>query len=456
MARHIVVIGGGPAGIEAAAAAARAGAQVTLVSDGPPGGRAGWDSLIPSKVWIATADLLGELPTVDAHGVAGLAEPSLDAATVLARIRHVAQTWSAQEGRRLADLGVKVLTGVAAFVDPTSLSVQTAEGQAPLMLTADAVIIASGSVPRFPPLMRPDGKQVLAPRFMSSLEHLPPDMLVIGGGVTGSEFVSLFSRLGVRVTWLVGPSGILPSFIHAAGQSLADALERHGVTICCGARTERIECGSDGVVAVTTDGAEYRAALAFLAIGRTPDLARLKLAAAGLSSDADGTLTVDGHGCTAVPHIYAVGDVAGEPMLANRAMAQAWIAGRHASGEPVAPYRPESVIQAVYSAPEVAQVGQIVGPPEAIKTLRVPFAVGLKAHLMDVTADWIELAYAPASRRICGGVAVGSHAADVLAPVALAIQLEATLEQVAAVFAAHPAFSELAFIAARHAGVGGD
>jgi pyruvate/2-oxoglutarate dehydrogenase complex dihydrolipoamide dehydrogenase (E3) component len=450
MTRRIVVVGGGPAGIEAAAAASRVGAQVTLVSEGPLGGRAGWDSLIPSKVWIATADLLGELLTVDAHGVAGIPDPSLDTAAVLARVHQIAQTWSAQEARRLAALGVTTLTGVAAFVDPTTLNVEGGEEQAPLTLSADAVVLASGSVPRFPPMMRPDGKQVLAPRFMRSLERLPPDMLVIGGGVTGSEFVSLFSRLGVRVTWLVGPSGILPSFAPAAGQSLASALEHHGVTLCRGARTERVECGAEGVVAVTTDGTEYRAAMAFLAVGRTPDLARLELAAAGLSSDAHGRLAVDGYGRTAVPHIYAVGDAAGEPMLANRAMAQAWIAGRAAGGASVAPYRPETLIHAVYSAPEVAQVGQVVGPPEAIKTLRVPFAAGLKAHLMDATAGWIELAYDPASRRIRGALAVGSHASDVLAPLALAIQLEATLEQLAAVFGAQPALSELAFIAARH------
>ncbi|NTU82440.1 MAG: NAD(P)/FAD-dependent oxidoreductase [Chloroflexales bacterium] len=451
MARTVVVIGGGPAGIEAAAVAARAGARVTLVSEGPLGGRAGWDSLIPSKLWSSVAELIGELEGAGARGVAGLPTPSVEPGAVIARIREVAHAWSAQEAHRLDTLGVRIVTGVASFVAPNRLNVRDGNGQSLTMLEADAVLIATGSAPRFPAAMRPDGKRVLAPRFMSALSVLPPDLVMVGGGVTGSEFVSLFSRLGVRVTWLIGPSGVLPAIAPDAARELTLALATRGVDIRIGAPAERIEHAEDGVVVTTTDGAQARAALAFLAIGRTPDLARLDLAAAGLAASSDGTLSVNAYGQTAAPGIFAIGDAAGGPMLANRAMAQAWVAGRHAAGQTVAPYRPESVVHAVYADPEVAQVGQVADLSGSIQTVRVPFAAGLKAHLVGDAGGWVELAFEPASGLVRGAVAVGRHAADVLAPVALALQLGATVEQLGAVYGANPTITELAFIAARAA-----
>lgn len=451
MTRHIVVVGGGPAGIEAAAAAVQAGARVTLVSEGPIGGRAGWDSLLPSKLWSGTAELVARVEGAGARGVTGVSEPRVEPSAVVARIRELARTWSVQEAQRLEALGVRVVTGIASFAGPHTLIVVSGEGHSPTTLEADAIIIATGSVPRFPPAMRPDGKRVLAPRHMSALEMLPCDLVVVGGGVTGSEFVSLFSRLGVRVTWLVGTRGVLPTVAPAASQELAAALVARGVDLRVGARTERIEHAEDGVAVTTSDGAQFRAAMAFLAIGRMPDLSRLDLAAAGLAAGSDGALAVDAYGRTTAPHIYAVGDAVGGPMLANRAMAQAWAAGRHAAGQAVTPYRPETVVHAVYTDPEVAQVGQVADPSGGLQTVRVPFAAGLKAHLLGDAGGWVELAYEPASGLVRGAVAVGPHAADVLAPIALALQLKATVAQLGAVFGPNPAITELAFIAARAA-----
>lgn len=451
MGRTIVVIGGGPAAVEAAVAAGQAGASVTLVSDGPIGGRAGWDSLVPSKVWLAAADLLGELHAAEVLGLAPLPPARVAPQAVLARIRAVAQSWSDQALQRLSAAGVTRISGVASFSGPHSLTV-SAEGQPPTTLAADAIIIATGSVPRFPPGLRPDGKRVLAPRFASSLDTLPADIIVVGGGATGCEFTSLFTRLGVPVTWLVGDPRVLPQFAPAAGAHLAQALVDAGVALHTAAMVERIEPEQAGVAVITSDGARYRAAMAFLAIGRRPDLARLNLEAAGLPTNPDGTLTVDSYGQSGVPGIYAVGDAAGAPMLANRAMAQAWIAGRHAAGLTVEPYRPEAIIHAVYSDPEVAQLGSLEGLPATLQRVRVPYAAGLKGHLSPgAGAGWVELSYEPASGQIRGALAVGAHAADVLAPVALAVQLGAGLAHLAPVFAAHPALSELAFIAARAA-----
>lgn len=451
MTRKIVVIGGGPAGIEAARAAAEAGARVTLISDGPLGGRAGWDSLIPSKVWLQVADLLDELQHANTIDLISSARPGVVPAAVLARIKTVAAAWSAQQERELRDLGVTIVRGVASFVDANTIDLSAGEAVAPTRLEADAVIIASGSQPRFPPTMRPDGVQVLAPRFASKIEQLPPDIIVVGGGATGCEFTYLFNRLGVRVTWILDPSGVLPMFAPDVGKRLAASFVERGVDLQIGAPVERIEHENGSVAVVTAEGMRYRSARAFLAVGRIPDLGRLNLDRAGLLPDGNSVLSVDGYGRTAVRQIYVVGDTVGGPMLANRAMAQAWVAGRHAAGASVAAYRPEAVIHAIYTTPRIAQVGTVSGPPDVLQTVRVPFSAVLKAHLSQAGDGFLDLAYDPWSGRVRGAVAIGPHADDVLAPVALALQMGASFEDLAAVFAAHPSISELAFVAAREA-----
>lgn len=448
MANHVLVIGAGPAGLEAARAAAMAGARVTLVSEGPIGGRAGWDSLIPSKVWLAAADSFGQVEQAAALGVALSSNPRPDPVAVLARIRIVADDWSIQQTKGLNNLGVEIITGVAVFEAPHQVTVKQSEGETGIRLKADAVIIATGSTPFFPPNLKPDGKRILAPRFASHLESLPDDIIVIGAGATGSEFTYLFNRLGIKVTWIVDSYGVLPAFAPAAGRFLAETLTRRGVNMVVNQLADRLEADDAGVTVVTANGAQVRAAMVFVAIGRFPDLSRLNLAAVGLPVPARQALPTDHFGRSPLPAIYAVGDAAGMPMLANRAMAQAWVAGRHAAGVATSPFRPETVIQAIYTEPQVAQVGRVAG--EELQTVRLSFNEGLKAHLLPEGEGLIELAY-DRDRRVAGAVAVGPHAADALAPVALAIQMRASLDDLAAVHGAHPTVSELAFMAARSA-----
>ncbi len=451
MTRQVLVIGAGPAGIEAARAAAMAGAQVTLVSEGAIGGRAGWHSLLPSKVWLAAAEAYGFLAEAQSLGVALAGPARADPPAVLVRIREVASAWNKQAQAGLEGLGVRLLAGTAAFESPAEVSVTSESGAVAARLVGDAIIVATGSVPRFTADMRPDGRRVLAPRFAGRLKGMPPDILVIGGGATGSEFAYLFNRLGVRVTWLVSPRGVLPQFAPDAGRFLGDVLSRRGVRLVVGPRVAQVKRHTGGVSATTEEGVRHRASAAFLAVGRLADTARLNLRAAGLQPGPAGELQTDLCGGTAVPGIYAVGDVTGEPMLANQAMAQAWIAGRHAAGMATAPFRPETVVQAVYTEPQVAQVGAVQGQGPAVGKVHMPFAAGLKAHLVPEAEGFVELAFDTRDGRVLGGLAVCPHAADLLAPVAVAIQLYGTIGSLAATGCAHPTVSELAFLAARAA-----
>lgn len=448
MAQKVIVIGGGPAGIEAGRAAAEAGAQVTIVSEGAVGGRAGWHSLLPSKVWLTAADTLGELTGARALGLAGDGGLVPDAPGVLERIQSVAAAWNGYQLAHLEKLGVNVVSGHAVFASATEVIVKDpdADMNEIARLDGDSIIVASGSGPVFPPDLKPDGKQVLAPRFASKLDSLPESVVVIGAGATGTEFVYLFNGLGLPVTWIVDEFGVLPGFKPQVGRYVADTLIKRGVTVVRGRLAMRIEQQAGEVVVVTDAGSRHPAAMAFVAIGRKADTGRFNIEAAGLSPNERGDLEIDAYCRTAVPHIYAVGDVTGGPMLANKAVVQAWIAGRHAAGVDTAPYRPETVVSAIYSEPQAAQVGDW---DDEARTIHLSYEAALKAHLAAEGEGFIELAYDPHDRRVLGAVAAGHQATGILAPVAMAIQMQATLDDLAAVGGAYPTLSELAFTAAR-------
>ena len=445
MTKKIVIIGGGPAGIEAAKAAKREGADVTIVSNAPIGGRAGWHSLLPSKVWLTVADTLGVFHEADALGVSHppIVEPA--PTDVLARLKQIKTAWNEQQQQALHDLDVEILTGTAVFNSPNSIELRDKEGNPTSEIEADAFIITTGSVPIFPPAMKPNGKGIIAPRFASALKKLPKTVVVVGGGATGSEFAYLFCGLGLEVTWIVEQKGVLPDFDSAAGQFLADALVKQGVKLVHGDRATDIEDMGDFVQVTLADGSKRKAEMAFLAIGRKPDVGNLNLEAAGLPVK-NGTVAVDEYGRSTNPNIYLAGDVTGSPMIANRAMAQAWVAGQHAAGGIVEAYDAETVVSAIYTEPQVAQIGELSGP--SIKTTRVSYAEGMKGHLLPEDG-FVKVGYDGENGRITGAVAVGPHAADVLAPVMVAIKAKMTLDDFGNLYGAHPTMSELAFMAAR-------
>jgi len=446
MSNKIIIIGGGPAGIEAARAAATAGSEVTLVSEGPVGGRSGWHSLLPSKVWLSAADTAALMAESPFTGSQEIPTP----AAILPHLQQIKNQWNAQQAAKLDALGVHIVTGLASFTAADSVIVKDNEGEHVTTLTGDAIILAPGSVPFFPPNLKPDGKKIIAPRFLSALKTLPASVAVIGAGATGTEVVYLFNRLGVAVTWIVDKFGVLPDFPPAAGELMADILVKRGVNLVQVERADHFEDEGDEVAVVMPDGTRVKAAMAFIAIGRFSDLKRLNLEAAGLAVAERQFPETDPFCQTSIPGLYAVGDAAGPPMVANRAMAMACVAGLHAAGANVAPFNPNSVIAAVYSEPQVAQVGIVTSDDDAIQTTRISYSTVLKTHLLPELEGFVELAY-DQSRKITGGVAVGPHAGDVLAPVALAVQVEASLGDMAAIFAAHPTLSELAFAVARQA-----
>lgn len=433
--KDILVIGGGPAGVQAALSAAQAGSHVTMISDGAPGGRAAWKTLLPSKMFLGA-----RLP--------------IDLPALRARYERVVGTWQRQLSEDLERAGVILRLGTAAFTAPHTVSVTPPEGGYPDSLTAEVIILATGAAPYFPPGFTPDGTCIFSPQMVWDMPNLPKTMIVIGAGAPATEYVDAFSRLGVQITWITGPVAALSAYPPDAGRFITGVLERRGVRVFAGLMARQVERLPMGVRVLTADGAVHDAEMAFIAIGQRPDFERLNVQVSGLKTGSSGGLATDPFGRTAIPHIYLVGDAA-SPISANVSIAQGRVAGWHAAGLAVEPARTDLAVMAIYTDPQIAMLGRVSDRGGVLQRVRVPFSACLRAHMLESLtepqdAGFLEITY-DSLRRITGALAVCPEASEILTLLALAIQAGLTIDELAAVNAAHPTFTELAVIAARMA-----
>lgn len=433
MEKHVVVIGAGPSGLEAARSAALHGARVTLISDEEPGGRAAWHSLLPGKIWLQYAQGAnkGKLPSD--HTLPGR------------EIQRARESWAAHNNHLLEQLGVRLIKGQARYMHAGRIDVLGPRNEKLEELCPDASIIAGGSIPLFPDGLKPDGKRVIAPRFMSALRELPSTLAVIGGGVTGTEFAYLFSSLGLRVEWFVDSYGLLPGFDREMSALLKKTLLNAGITMHEPATVSAIHRHADHVTVETTGGETITTEMAFVAVGRVPDIKRLGLGVLHDDPSGEVSLTTDPFGRTQFETIYAVGDVVNPRKTANRAMAQAYIAGAHAAGKEVEPFDEKNVISAVYTEPGLAQVGVLQGPD--IKTHLTTYTYSMISHISN-SSGWIKLAVNTGG--LLSGVAVlGPHAAEIITPAALIMDSLKPVNYYKKFYAANPTYSELFFDALR-------
>ena len=451
MSKRFVVIGGGAVGVYGALEAARLGAEVTLIAEGEIGGRTTWDSLVPSKVLLTAADTLLDACYAEHRGVR-VPPAKAEVGDLMERIRRRTQQWGDVQKQGLHTAGVRIVQGIASFSDPHTVKVQREDGTEE-MLTFDLALIATGSVPIFPPSMKPDGRRILAPRFMSSLQTLPAHLVMVGGGVTGSEFAYLFRTLGAGVTVVTDMPRLLPRADEEVSQRLEHAFAGMGIEMLLSSPVESVIADGDGVRVALRDGRTLEASHAFIAIGRRADLARLNTDAAGVRTGSQGVLTSE-FMQSSVAHIYAAGDAAGPPFTLNRGWAQARVAVRHALGVPTLPFQPHLVVEAVYTQPQVAQVGMSEAQAREagirMQVLTGNYAMNLKAQLLGETEGLLKLVVEEPTGKLLGGSAIGTHAAEVLAPLATVMALGGTVETLAGIFPAHPTLGELLFDTVRN------
>jgi dihydrolipoamide dehydrogenase len=309
---RFVIIGGGPGGNNAATHAARLGAEVVLVERDVVGGAAHLWDCIPSKAMIATGGAMALTRRARTMGLRDLAA-TIDFDALRDRVNAIETRLNANLVQLLESQGVRILRGVGKLKGPHEVVVESDAGITEL--SADAVLISTGSRPRIPDWAEPDGQRVLTTRDAYPPPEIPDHLVVIGSGVTGVEFVHMFSALGAKVTLIVSRQQVLPAKDAEVAAALEEDFLKRGVSLLKGARAIGIDREGVGVAVRCDDGRIARGSHALLAIGSIPNSEQLGLDTAGVEVDAGGYIPINHHCQSNVPHDYFSGDVNGKLKL---------------------------------------------------------------------------------------------------------------------------------------------
>jgi dihydrolipoamide dehydrogenase len=448
---RIVIMGGGPAGYEAALVAVQHGADVTVVERDGMGGACVLDDCVPSKTFISSAGVRVELRRATDLGVqVDRQSTAVDLPTVNSRVKALAQAQSADVRARLERDGIRIIKGTAHFAGspapgaPHLVEARTAEGGTE-ELPADVVLVATGAAPRILPDARPDGERILTWRQLYDLQELPEHLIVVGSGVTGAEFCSAYVEMGCRVTLVSSRDRVLPGEDADAAAVLQDVFADRGVEIMGQARADAVRRDGDGVVVTLADGRTVAGSHALMTVGSIPNTADVGLEKVGIETDRGGFIPVDRVSRTSVPGVYAAGDCTGLLMLASVAAMQGRIAMWHALGEGVAPIKLKTVAAAVFTRPEIATVGisqrAIDAGEVPARTIMLPLATNPRAKMQGLRRGFVKLFCRPATGVVIGGVVVAPVASELILPIAMAVQNGLSVEDVAHTFSVYPSLS---------------
>jgi pyruvate/2-oxoglutarate dehydrogenase complex dihydrolipoamide dehydrogenase (E3) component len=462
VASRIVIIGGGPAGYEAALVAAGRGqavAEVTVVdSDGIGGACVLWDC-VPSKTLIASTGVRTELRRASPLGFdIAIEDAKISLDQIHNRVKTLAKSQSTDIGHQLLRAGVNVVQGRGELVDDTSglaqhrVKVTTVDGRV-ATLKADVVLIATGASPRVLPNAVPDGERILNWRQLYDLHELPKHLIIVGSGVTGAEFCNAYTELGVSVTVVASRDQILPHEDSDAAAVLEEAFAERGVKLVKNARAESVTRTSDGVLVTMGDGRTVEGSHALMTVGSVPNTTALGLEKVGIELGPGNYLSVDRVSRTSAAGIYAAGDCTGLLPLASVAAMQGRIAMYHALGEAVSPIRLRTVAAAVFTRPEIAAVGvpqtAIDNGTVAARTLMLPLNTNARAKMSLLRLGFVKIFCRPATGVVIGGVVVAPIASELILPIALSVQNNLTVTDLAQTLSVYPSLSGSIVEAAR-------
>ena len=429
----LAVVGGGPGGYSAAIRAAQLGRRVVLVERGAIGGVCLNQGCIPSKALLSAAQLADR---VRHGGTIGIdAQVVVDLPRLQAWKRGVVTRLAGGVRTLLDRWGVRVVEGTARLAGERRLAVDT--GEDVTFFEFDSAILATGS--------RAADTGGLTPEQALDLEEMPRRLVVVGGGYVGVELATAFARLGSTVTLLVAEEGVLPELDEPLlGRAVVAGLRRLGVELRTGVRVEGIK-GGGVTYSLHGSPASEAADVVVDAARRLPNTEDLSLPLAGLRPLEDGTLRVDARQRTGAHHIYAVGDITPGAMLAHRAIAEGRVAAEVAAGLRSA-MDPMVIPLAFFTEPEVLAVGLSERAARAlgqdVVSARFPLAASGRALTLDETDGFVRVVAERGSGRLLGIQAAGPGATELAGEAALAIEMTATLDDLALTLHPHPTVAE--------------
>jgi NAD(P) transhydrogenase len=373
----LAVIGSGPGGQKAAIMAAKLGRKVCVIdSKAMVGGVCVNTGTIPSKTLREAVMYLTGMQLREIYGASYRVKDEITISDLLARLQHVIGRETEVIRAQLLRNHIELIPGMASFLDPHTLSVDIENAQTQRTITADKVVIATGTTPARPPQIDFDGVRVLDSDQILTLDTVPDSLVVVGAGVIGVEYASMFAALGTRVTLVEKRPQMLDFCDPEIVESLKFHLRDHAMSFRFGEEVASVESSGRGTITTLASGKKIAAEVVMHSAGRQGNTARLNLELAGLQADNRGRLVVDANYATIVPHIYAVGDVIGFPALAATSMDQGRLAASHAFDEPAHELHGLQPI-GIYTIPEISYCGQ---SEAELTKVAVPFEVGMSRY----------------------------------------------------------------------------
>ncbi|MBN1442663.1 MAG: dihydrolipoyl dehydrogenase [Planctomycetes bacterium] len=444
---QLAVIGGGPGGYAAAFHAAEAGMRTVLVEQNARlGGVCLNRGCIPSKALLHVARLIGEAAEAPAWGVS-FGQPEIE----IEKLREWKSGIVGRLSGGIAELakrrGIEVRQARASFVDSRTLRLEGPEG-AEETLRFEHAVLATGSSPAMPGIFDIGDRRVMDSTGALELENIPSTLLVIGGGYIGLEMGTVYAALGSRVTCVELTPGLLPGVDRDLVRPLQKRLARMFESIHLETKVESLKAAGEGIVC-TLSGKDVQPEIAFervlVAVGRRPNSRGLGLEATRVEVLPSGFVKVDERGRTADPRILAIGDVAGEPMLAHKATREARVAVEALAGEPAA-FDNAAIPAVVFTDPEIAWCGvtetQAAAEGREIQVSRFPWAASGRALTLGRTEGVTKIIVDPETQRVIGAGIVGPGAGELIAEATLAVEMAAVARDVADTIHAHPTLAE--------------
>ena len=438
----VAVLGGGPGGYTAAIRAAQLGAKVACVEREPElGGTCLRVGCIPTKAWVQTAFALKEAEESFAKFGVAVGEAKLDFAASNAWKNGVVKQMTSGVAGLFKANGVEWVKGAGRFIDANTIAVEGGEN-----VTFRSAVVATGSFPLRPPIDGLDSPRCVDSTGLLAQETVPGRLVILGGGIIGCEFASIFQRFGSEVTIVEMLETLIPAEDADAAKELKKQFEKRGISLQLGKQCSKVEDDGSQLTVHYGDGETVQADLMLVSVGRGPLVEGIGLEEAGVAYDRRAGVTTDEHRRTSAPHIYAVGDCAGYWQLAHTAFREGEIAAENAMGRE-AVFDNRAIPRPIYTDPEIAAVGLTEAEAreqygDDVAVGQFPWVANARAVMQDETVGWVKSIHETRYGELLGLVMVGPHVTDMIEAGVVAIDAESTVETVADGIAPHPTLSE--------------